>query len=52
MDEEMKLWIVKLGEIQISRPLPIAEAAAYADQVVEAQDSFCEVTIEFYAQEL
>lgn len=46
----MKLWIVKLNGINVSRPLPIADAAAYAELVTEMQESFTDVTIEFYAQ--
>lgn len=42
----MKRWVVKAAGF-VSRPLTLAEAATLADTLVDASDTFADVTIEF-----
>lgn len=46
----MKLWIVKMGEVTLTKPLEMAQAARFAEQLVDVAESFCDVRVEFYAE--
>jgi hypothetical protein len=46
----MRLWIVKLNDNDVSKPLPIDKASALADMLVEFVPDALDLTIEFYAE--